>query len=275
MHHYLSHMRADKGACFDCIDAFLWLSAFHFASCIRWVASRAAMYNAADLSGGPSWRGAHAACKQQQCHIRAGLIKNVKTTHSVLLCALLAPLGFLSHLITCFVHSSRTQTARSGTPAFAGASNGSASASSNGTGRAGNGAGLSGTVSGRVQSSGESLDGDALEPLAQRVARLGRDGGAHAQSEAKLAQQAGWRTTQQQEQSERVESRSGQQQSVHGQSNGSVASDRSSSQQSGQKKSWQIGLNTQGRRQGGSSGQQDHEWLTIDEPVYIQRKPRS
>jgi hypothetical protein len=44
-----------------------------------------------------------------QCHLHdsracAGLAKSVITAHSVLLCGLLAPLGFLSHIVTCFLH---------------------------------------------------------------------------------------------------------------------------------------------------------------------------
>jgi hypothetical protein len=34
------------------------------------------------------------------------LVKKVTTTHSILLCALLAPLGYLAHIITCFVCNS-------------------------------------------------------------------------------------------------------------------------------------------------------------------------
>jgi hypothetical protein len=48
----------------------------------------------------------HAMCN-------AGLAKSVVTSHSVLLCGLLAPLGFLSHVITCFVYRRLTGSATS------------------------------------------------------------------------------------------------------------------------------------------------------------------
>ena len=54
--------------------------------------------------------GAHATCKVAsrsvsscQCTFcAAGLVKRVSTVHSILLCAVLPPLAFLSHIFTCF-----------------------------------------------------------------------------------------------------------------------------------------------------------------------------
>ena len=155
------------------------------------------------------------------------------TTHSVLLCALLAPLGFLSHMITCFV----TRGASSGSSGGAGA----AAAAAPAAGLTGIATRTSSGVPDRpangalrmdlTDSESEPPRPPKLEPLVERVAALAAADEAAASSSSSSL-------------------------------NGASPSRRRSSSSSGGRNggSWLTGRRSM------------PDWLTVEEPVYVDRK---